>query len=273
MPDDVVVPAPAPAPASAEPEIPEARLRAYVREKYGVEDDPDTWKTKHREVVERASRADAAEQRASQYEAYIRAAQAQQPRQVVPPLTAQPSETDMRELARIDPYEAYQRMFSREREQWQSLLARHARGVDELVQAREHTSRIQQQFLTRLQEEYPEAYDGRTTLHKRGAEIYRDELSPEQRNAPNGAYIAARMAAAEIGLMPKAKRGASAVDPSELAGQSVDRGSRRPSPAEVDAPKLSDREKHIAEVMGVDAKVMAQAKSAKANKQNLRGGA
>lgn len=272
--EPVVVPRSTPAATTPPPaEDFEAKARAYVRDRYGIEDDPDAFKTKHRTVTERASQAEHWERTAQQMARVAQAYQGQSQVQRQPqPQPQQPDPSQLRELWRIDPYEGWTRAHNELMGQFQTLLARHAQGVDRLTQERANQQQAAASWNAKLGEEYPEAWEPGHDLHKLGRRIF-EGWSPQRQAEPDAAYVAASMAAAQLGLAPKARRRAPQ-EPveDEVAAQNAERGSRRPSPTRDpnDPPKLTDEERRMAKAANIDPKVMAQMKQARAGKKNVR---
>ena len=152
----------------------------------------------------------------------------------------------------------------------QSLLARHARGVDEIVAHRLTSQKAAETADQRLRQEWPEAYDASTDLHKEGMKIYWQEMSDAERASPMGHLVATERAAGRLGLGPTSRRGPDVVSgkSAESAGQNVGRGGRRP--AEEELPKLTARERSMAEAMEIDPKRFAEMKKHRQSGANVR---
>jgi hypothetical protein len=140
--------------------------------------------------------------------------------------------------------------------------AEYARRVTEkatkqATQAVQHTLTQQQQtntVLTQLASEYPELSDNSSELTTKAVNIYK-QMSPEERLSPSAYKIAVRDAAADLGLLPKARRAkASNNEPnignSNNAVNDIAKGQQRA--AAKNTSKASERTLAFAELMGLD---------------------
>ncbi len=261
---EVVKPEPiAPAPVAAEPD--EATLRKYVREKWGIEDDPDTYKgkaAKWREYEEKIPQYEQALGVASQI---IRTYQGQPaPQAGAPPQATPDEEAQLRELARIDPWAYDQRVQGKRR---QEIVGE----AEQRAYARLQYDRISEQAGQALATHWPEAYDTTSDLHKLGRQIYYQEMSDLERAHPHGFYVATERAAGRLGLAPKGRRSPVVDKADEVGSQNVERrGSRAPASEPDDLPRLTAREQEMVERTNVDPKVFARMKKARMEKKNVR---
>jgi hypothetical protein len=122
-----------------------------------------------------------------------------------------------------------------------------------------------------VRDEFPEAYDARTNLHKAGYQVYHS--MPELQMRGDGFRIATEIAAAREGILPKSKRRTEpTVSRSDVQAQSIERGTKRP-PKDGDGKEdatLTPREKAMAARGGVDEATFKKAKAARAAGKNIR---
>jgi hypothetical protein len=251
-------------PPPAEPD--ETTLRRYVKEKYGIEDEPEAYKGK-------AARWQQLETEFPKYQQAVGVAKTvieayQRAGQTKPTGQADDDEAALRELARIDPYEAYRRLEAK-----RTAVAADERRqlIEEASQqgyARYRNDQEHERASSALREAWPEAYDTSSELHKVGMQIYHREMTDWERALPNAHYTATERAAGRLGLAPKARR--SNVDKTiEVESQNVGRGARRPVADEGDEVKLTQRERDMAEAGGVDPKIFAKTLAAKRAGRNI----
>lgn len=257
-----------------EVEIPEERFRSYLKDKYGIEDDPDTYKG-------RVTKWKEAEESVPQFQtALVTLYQRLQARELgiekdAPPVKDEP-EVDfnqLREFAKYDPLgamakwdEIKSRKATKERE------TQHAQLM-EAVRREVGAGDIARTAAEQLRAQWPEAYDKDHELHKMGREIYWRELSPAERQSPNSFLRAAEVAAARLGLPPKSKRVApKEVDvDAEVDAQDVSSNSKKPRKDPEDNIKVSEREKKMLSVMGLDEKTFKKVRAANKAGRDLKG--
>lgn len=234
------------------PEIPDEVLRAKVKERWGIEDEPDAWREKRRQEREALDTIPRYQAALTELARRAQAAQA--------PATREPDEATLRDQARLDPWVAIQHVRQQDRQAFQSEL----QEVKQTLYAREWQSHAERAN-TQLAEWWPEAHDKTSDLHREGLRIFQS-MSPEEQARPDSGLRATQMAAGLLGLPPKPKRGAETrAVADEVAGQRAERGSRAPK-AEAETPKLDARQAKIAKVFGVSAKQYA------ARRKDLAGG-
>lgn len=105
----------------------------------------------------------------------------------------------------------------------------------------------QNQVIGQLVSEYPELSDANNDLTKKTVEIF-ESLPPEEKNSPLAYKIAARDAAAQLGVLPKSKRQAT-----DGSSDSFTFGGSGSAPAKKrDNDDLPEATKAFAKAMGLD---------------------
>ena len=250
----------------------ETKFRARVKERYGIEDEPEQWKEKTtrwqqaEQVAAQQAQALQEHQQALQLAAHRRAAMEQQGRREAPPPKLE-TEDELRELSRIDPYTGMQKLLQRERGQWQSLMARGFQDLHGTVQstigpmAETMLARQRAETEQTLEHAYPEAFEQGSDLFKMTQQIYYGETDPQSRLFPGSMSAAVERAAGRLGIAPMSRRGATSDRAASSDAQSAERGSRRPQGDDV-LPRLTEKEDALADDFGLDKKVYAQQKKA-----------
>lgn len=244
----------------------ESRFKSWLRERYQIEDDPDTFKQRvgkwRRDSEEELPR------HANTLTALVQYVQQQQhASQTVAPRDTKGefTEEELRELVRLDPYTGTQKMLERER----ATNVRALREVEERATRRAEGAALAQDAERRaaliVRHNWPEAYDQRTDLFKAGNTVYNREFSEIDRSHPMAFLRATEIAAGRLGVPPVPRRSPSGREASE--GQNI-RGDRAPRNTSPDAP-LTARQRHIAASMGLDEKTYVKAKRARASGQNI----
>lgn len=248
---------PAAAPAEPTPD-PDKVYRERLKADHGIED-PGEIAT----LRERARRADELESQAYQY---------QQPRQ--PQYQPQPRQQqgfDMAQwqaYARVDPGGAYLQMQQMEGQRRQHEQAQQIAYVESRIRQAQEFSAAEVQAERYVRDEFPEAYNTSSKLHKEGQRVY--SSMPALQSMGNGFELATKIAAANLGMVPKSKR-QSTVTQSEVDDQAPERGTRRPPAESVDDSKpLTARQKKMAKDMGVSEKDYKTFQKARATGKNVK---
>jgi hypothetical protein len=253
-----------PVPAADE----ETQRRTWLKEKYGIEDDPDTFKT-------RRATWSKAEEEIPQYQATLTAliqhVRDLEGSKVAAPVQTAPADDEerLRTISKLDPYEGMKRYFSN----FEKKIDEKISGVQAYSQKSSEAAVVRRESMRRsydiVKENWPEALDTATELHKTGRQIYQQEMSDWEKNHPQAFLIATERAAGRLGLAPSPKR--RKVDRSaSAAAQSVSRDRVKP-PSDDDDEPLSNRQKQVSEAMGVSPKVYKEAlknRKAQAKKQD-----
>ena len=183
MPDDVIVQTPAtPTPTpTATPDDFEDRAAKWAKEKYGA--DPDELRRNVETLAQKASRADQYDALVQQYE--------QQRRQAPPPRPsgAPDSEEALRELGRLDPYEAAKRMIERERLGTQWLITQSQAATATRFQQALAGEVTRNAAVKRLYDDWPDLFDNDNDLGRTGTHIYYNEMSEIERTNPNALLL------------------------------------------------------------------------------------
>ena len=245
MADEKPVPTTPETPPAAPPEIPDEVLRAKVKERWGIDDDPDTYKSKRQQEREQLDTIPRYQAALTELARRAQAAQAARTQQ------EQPKELDeatLRDQARLDPYVAIQYTRQQDRQAYDEKFQR----LEQAFYAREWQASADRAN-NQLAEMWPEAHDKTSDLHKEGLRIFQS-FSPEEQNRPDSGLRATQMAAGMLGLPPKSKRSLDARSVADdVAGQNTTRGSRTPKGEET-PPALTDRQAKIAKTFGVKPK-------------------
>lgn len=255
-------------PTSAE--ITDSQYREYVKSKYGVEDDPDTFKTKYQKMRE-------AEEKLPVYEATlvkvfetIQEQDEQNRRSQLPPQDRE--EEELVRLASVNPVAGIKKVRELERTAREQDAIKLLYATDQLIAHRMNSRQGTQTSAASLREDWPEAYDKNSELHQLGKYIYQNEMSNSERQSSTGFLAATERAAGRLGIPPRSKRPATTVarDMESIEHQDV-RGSKSTRAAkEDDSVALTSREKKMIVNMGLDEKKFKLAKSARAEKRNIR---
>jgi hypothetical protein len=233
----------------------EAKFKAWLRDKYKIEDDPDTFDKKR-------SAWRKAEEEIPQYQStlsalieHVKANQTQV--QAAPVANAEDDEEKIRQIARMDPYEGAKRYFAKKEKE---LEARFNETAVQAAQQSEYAV-ARREGLRRahdvVKQQWPEAFDTNTELHKLGKQVFQQEMSQQEQQHPMAFLIATERAAGRLGFAPKGKRGNSNRT-SAVSAQSVSRGGVKGDTATDDKP-LTARQRQIATGIGVDEKVYKEA--------------
>lgn len=244
------------------------RFKKRLKEEYGIEDEPDTFK-------EKRTRWQAAEEDVPKYQATLdrlidHFRTISEPKQDEPPVRQvdeDAEEQKLRTIAKLDPYEGTKRMLQK----WEQTLDKKLEGLREESRTVAQGATIQRETMRRsrdiVEQNWPEAFDEKSELFKMGSRIYNQEMSDWEKRDPRSFLIATERAAGRLGIPPKSRRGSS-TRRSEVAAQNVSRqAAPRPDDDENDAP-LTPRQKKIIEGLGVDEKTYRLAqKNRKAQKK------
>lgn len=256
-------PAPIPGPGAVPAADEEVRFKQRLKEQYGIDDDPTTFKTKR----EKWSKA---EEEIPQYQATLTAliqhykqqeelAAAMAPPQApaTPAVRPEDEEERLRTIMKLDPYEGMKRVLAKKDQEYETKLQQVQQSS---VQQGERAA-VYHQTLRRSKEivdqNWPEANDPNSELFKQGYRIFHQEMSPQEQHDPRSFLIATERAAGRLGVAPKPRRGSSTRRES-VAAQSVSRHGSRPSDAEDEAP-LTAAQQRVVEKMGVTEKVYREA--------------
>ena len=253
-------------------EISDEMVRKVLKAKFGS-DDPDSFTARLRE-------ADEMKELLPRYQEAVTSLAGQLKRQETPltrteplrgtVLSEQEEDDRMSEIARTDPYRAIQMAVKKERVN----MARMAALAEERGANRARADTLHERNANRLAAEWPEAFDEKHELYHTASAIYHNEMTEDQRKAPDGFLSASERAAARIGLPPKSKRvGPRAeVNPRnvrDIEAQNVGKGSVKPKDEEGEV-ELTPADKRRASVMGLDEKIYKQAIAARKAGKNFR---
>ena len=258
-------------PTPKEEEISDEVVRRVLKAKFGS-DDPESFTSRLREADEMKEILPKYQKAVTDLVGRLSEMTSTPPRPSVPPKVAPDMDDEdekFAELARIDPAKAIKLAVQKERVN----MARMAALAEERGAARAQATSTQDKNVAYLQAEWPEAFDEKHELFHAAAGIFRNEMTEEQRKAPDGFLSASERAAARIGLAPRSKRVAPVKKESkpreDLESQNVGRGSPRPKD-EAETAELSPSERHRLSIMGIDEKVYRQARAARKAGKNLR---
>lgn len=247
-------PAPEPtlAPAPAPPDF-ETQYRERLRTDLGVEDPTEVqaWR-------QRAQQADVLERQLSQRPAPPQGPQRPQP---------QIDWAQWEAFARINPGQAFLQMRQYEQAQRQQEQLQQAAFVESRIRSAQEFAAAESQAERYVRDEFPEAYNKASKLHKEGQAVYTS--MPWLHNMGNGFELATKIAAANLGLAPKSKRTSTVTD-EEVRDQAPERGTKRPPAESVDDGKpLTPRQKKMAKDMGVSEKDYRMFQKARATGKNV----
>lgn len=251
-------------------EVSDEQYREYVKSKYGLDDDPETFKTKYQKMRE-------AEEKLPVYEATLtkvfETIREQDEQSRISQLNPQDKEEeDLVRLASVNPVAGIKKVRELERTAREQDAIKLLYATDQLIAHRMNSRQSSQSSATSLREDWPEAYDKTSELHQLGKYIYQNEMSDSERQSSTGFLAATERAAGRLGIPPKSKRPATSVarDTESIEHQDV-RGSKSTRAAkEDDSVSLTSREKKMIVNMGLDEKKFKLAKSARAEKRNIR---
>jgi hypothetical protein len=245
------------APVPQEEELSEERVVSWLRKK-GIDSDVEGIKTRMTRAQELEEAVPKYEEALSQfYQLY------QQNQQKAVPKVEEDDEEELRNLARLDPYEYDKRVWSKREKQLQEAFAQRMNYQTKAMQAEQSASE-------RLKVAYPDVYDQNSELFKTGMQIYWKELSDIERAIPGAFYGATERAAGRLGIAPRDRKAPvrSSRPVAEVAAQNVGGARGKPPKDDDDGEELTSRDKKIASAMDLDPKTL---KAAKANRK--RGGA
>lgn len=258
-PEPPTAPPPGSGAPAASPPDPDASFRTRLKSDFGVED-PDEVKRWR----DRAAQADEYERR----EQLQRQAAPQYAPQAAPRSGPAIDVEQWRAYARVDPGGAYLQMFQVQSAQQQQQQAAQMAFVEQRIRHAQEHAAAESQAERYVRDEFPEAYNKQSRLHKAGQEVY--SSMPWLVNMGNGFQIATQIAASHLGLLPKSKRASSTVTDDEVAAQAPERGTKRVAAAEADDTPLTPRQKKMARDMGVGEKTYKQFQKARRDGKNVR---
>lgn len=249
-------------------ELDETRVREYLKTKYGIEDDPETFKKKRETWTQAETELPKYQGALKQVYDYL-TLQANQPASTAEGIL---DEEKLRQKALLDPYGATKEYVEYRDKQYNKQVEEREERLLRRINEAIGGARSAEAGRTRLMRDWPEAYDENSELHKLGKSIYHNELSPTVRSLPDSFVIAAEMAAARLGLAPKGKRETRQVrDVEDVGSQNIGRQTRKPNNTENDdSSRLSPNVKKMLSRMDVDPKTYTLANQARRNRQNLR---
>ena len=255
-------PAPAAEPAKPTPD-PDVTYRERLKADYGVEDPTEVnrWK-------ERAQRADELERLVSQPQPQFQP-QFQQP---YPPPPQRPAFdlAQWQAYARVDPGGAYLQMQQIEGQRRQQEQAQQVAFMESRIRAAQEFTAAEAQAERYVRDEFPEAYNPASKLHKEGQRVY--TAMPHFQQMGNGFELATKIAAANLGILPKSKRQSVATE-DDTADQAPERGSKKPPAEDRDEVKpLTPRQKKMAKDMGVSEKDYRTFQKARQTGKNVKVG-
>lgn len=230
----------------------ETKFKTWLKEKYQIEDDPDTFSKKRANWQK-------SEEELPQYQstltALIQHIKDQEEAAVRAPVkgAVEDEEERLRTIAKLDPYEGAKRYFAKKEqeleEKFKSVTVQAAQESERAVMRREGLRRAHDI----VKQQWPEAFDPNSELHKMGKQIYQQEMSQAEQMHPMAFLIATERAAGRTGVAPKGKRGNS--NRRDVAAQSVTRDRVKADSPDVDDKPLTARQKQVAQGLGVDEKV------------------
>ena len=154
-----------------------------------------------------------------------------------------------------------------EQAQRQQETAQQLAFMESRIRAAQEFSATESEAERYTREEFPEAYNSASKLHKEGQKIY--TAMPWLQQMGNGFEIATKIAASNLGLAPKSKR-TSTVTSDEVESQAPERGTRKPPAEDRDDDKtLTPRQKKMARDMGVTEKDYRTFQKARASGKNV----
>jgi hypothetical protein len=246
----------------------EAKYKAWMKAKYGIEDEPE----KFRESYANARKAaeDLPKYHAT-LEALITAAREAEEASVNETVQRDTSDDKEDERLRLtfraDPLEGTKKLLERQNASLEKKLEEIELRATQRADINAQSRDVRRQAAAYVRNAWPEAYDRNSELHKMGKSIYDREMSQEERNDPRSFLIATERAAGRMGIAPMNKRTRVNVD-EDSSEQNVSRQSRRPSNPN-EAPKLTSDQKKYADLMKVSHKTYALMKKQR-DEQNRR---
>jgi hypothetical protein len=254
----------------AAPDEFETRFKARLKDEYGIEEAPNEFK-------EKRGRWQKAEEELPQYQAtltslinHIKERDAAPTQPAVPVATPEAEEAELRQLALRDPYEASKRLLDRFQTNLDARLAEYTTQTKQMSEAAIARREGLQRAKELVTQNWPEAFDEKSDLHKMGKQIFQREMSQMEQAHPMAFLIATERAAGRMGLPPKPRRGNS-TRRADVSAQGVSRDRVRPDANTDDDKPLSARQKQVASGLGVDEKVYKEAmknRKAQAKKQD-----
>lgn len=234
----------------------ESKFKAWLKEKYEIEDDPDSYKGKRAAWKK-------AEEEIPQYQSTLTALieHIKQNQDVVQQPNVRQDEFDeekIRNLSKLDPYEGTKRTLARFEKQVEEKLNTIATQSVQQAEALQTRREGLKRAHDIVKENWPEAFDTQTELHKMGRQVFQNEMSPMEQNHPLAFLIATERAAGRLGVAPKARRSSNASNRRDVSAQSVSRSGTRQTSNEDDKP-LSGRQKQVIAGLGVDEKTYKEA--------------
>jgi hypothetical protein len=237
----------------------EKRARAWARKHYGIEDDdPTEHKRKIDRLREEAAQIPKYKETMIQLVKGARQAidEAKAAGRPTPPArkadTGDDEDIDeaaLKELMTVSPYEGWKKAQAIERKKVAAVLAGQTKYFQDLVEKTAKTTDERRSVEDELKRDYPDVFDPDSALFKRGKELLETDLS-ELGDTPKAWRLAARLAATELGVTPRARE----IDSrGSVAAQNV---SRRGTRAERDGDEfgvknLTEKQKGIADRSGV----------------------
>lgn len=245
----------------AEELIDETKVRAYLKDKYGIEDDPDTFKgkvAKWRQVEEEFPKY---QQFAQEVIKYVNTPNDEPTRPQPKATPAVPAdeidEEELRKLARLDPFDATKRYTEYREAKLRKEFDERTRQTMQFADGRVRAEQAREQHNQWVVSEWPEARDQSSELYKTGQMIFQQEMSDLDKRRPDAFRISIERAAARQGIPPASRRKPAEATSDDIASQSVERrGSRKDVTPAGDADgwkklKLNAREEEMVEQMGI----------------------
>jgi len=235
----------------------DAKFKSWLKEKYEIEDDPESFKTK------RASWKKAEEEN-PQYKAtldalieHVRNSQTQVQDQPIQQAPRQDDEEEIRRLSRVDPYEGAKRVAARMERSIEERMQQYSQASVQQAEASVYRREGLKRAYDIVKQQWPEAFETESELHKMGKQVFQQEMSPVEQAHPQAFLIATERAAGRLGLAPKMRR-SSASRRSDVSAQSVSRSGSK-GPSDNDDTPLTPRQRQVAAGIGVDEKAYKQA--------------
>lgn len=231
----------------------EKKFQARLKEKYGIEEDPDTFRSKREAWTKAEAELPQYQQTLQQVIQYVKENEERFVQKAVQQAPEQDDEERLRALGKLDPYEMQKRVLAKKEQELEAKMQQYSQ---QSVQQAEY-QRNRMEGLRRAHEQvtqsWPEAFDQNSPLHKEGKKIFQQEMSPGEKEHPMAFLIATERAAGRLGIAPKGRRGNSARR-EQVAAQSVSRDAVRADGPDDDDKPLNARQKQVAAGIGVDEK-------------------
>lgn len=257
-------------PVQQAPDEFETKFKTRLREQYGIEEDPDSFKTK-RETWQKH------ESEAPQYIAtinalieYVKQKEALSSQTAVPQ-QGEPAvdEERLRNLARLDPYEVQKRQMADMERRFNERLEESRKVASQASeQAVLHREGLRRAHDT-VKENWPEAFDQNSELHKAGKAIFNQEMSPQEQAHPMAFLIATERAAGRLGVAPKGRRGNSSKR-AHVDAQNISRSGVRGDDENEDDKPLTPRQKQIAAGLQINEKDYKQSMKTRREQAKLK---